>query len=303
MVKAPTKAPPRTPVLQPQPTTNAVRPVAIDYSDVYAKLGLESGFDPLPTGLSRWIMRSLKGAGKTSLNKARGPRTLILDFEKTARQIARGEAAFIALRDYAHLERVMNRLHMDAAKPDRPYDHIVFDTLDALQDMVVEQLTKEKGVDDIQEYGKRGKGHSLVSRRVGNLIRQTADWGYGWTCTVHEHWASVSEDEPERLRPSVTPGTFRMIKNDADYVCQLRWVNVKRQVPDAKNSKLSRTEVERALYLYTQTANQSGKDAELSRRIPLSDRILIPLDNSWDPVERDWERAVAQERRRLEQGA
>ncbi len=285
--------PKRRPPSPPTATANAVRPVTLTGTDFYDKLGIQCGFQPLPPERARWILLGMKAVGKTSLCKARGKRTLILDMEQSAGNVRYGDADYIAIDSYKKLVVVLDRLKLDADAKRRRWDHICFDTLDVLQDLVIEQLSEEKG-QDIREFGTKGAGWNRVATKVGNLVRGVFTWGYGWTCCAHQHWVTVSDGQPERLRPSVTPGVFKALKNDADYICRLRWI-MKSVLGPATKGKGALMTQQRVLVMTTETREKSTKDTELARRVALPAEIELPITAMWQPVQDAWEAATQQE--------
>jgi hypothetical protein len=280
--------------------------VSGDVDSMMQSLGISRGFNPLPPERARWVWLGLKGVGKTHLI-CDCPRTLVLDFEDSCRNVANSRADYVAINSYAHLQKVLQMLQRRAQTGSRPYDQIVFDPLDSVQEMVGLHLTQKKKEENtklsddftIYDYGREGKGWKLVALGVAALVLPVFRWGYGWSCTCHLQWTTTKElrggdvEEIEHLRPSCSPGVFKLIKHETDYVCQLGWTHKKREHLDP-NTKARRYTNERVVVMAAQNTPKTKKDAELSYRVPLPPLLEIPYKTPWSAVQRAWEAGKAQ---------
>ncbi len=270
--------------------------VAADFSDIEAKLGIQCGFNPPPLERMRFVVSGLKGTGKTSLAANRGPRTLILDLEDTAGKCQFGTAKYVYVPTPADLLKKLSWLEECAMRGKRLYDHVVFDTGDALQDMAADVLTEDKGK-CIYDYGTKGKGWDLIRMKVAGWVKPLYRLGYGWTINAHVQWTNVTDErgnEVERLKSTMAASVLRTLRHDADYLCQLEWkLNKPAPQPVVKGKPvIAKMAPERVLVMQTRLAPRNKKDAELSARIALPDALVLPYSAPWAAVDAAYTEAV-----------
>jgi hypothetical protein len=278
---------------------NVVAAEGTDIGRTWEALGVELGFNPLPLNLARFFIIGEVKSGKSTLVSGHKD-ALVLDYENAHRNIVGASAYRLAVSDYKQHMSVMNQLKSDAMRQSRRFKHIILDTGDRLQELVMDELSREKSTAqktiDIVDYGQRGKGWSLVSRRLTSFLPYISSLGYGWTVIGHMKWASTENDAGDEIqyqRAALSPGTVGIIKQLADYLMLVKIETIKQQVKE-KGSNVSRTEYNHRYVLHTK--NQKGRDynEELGTRIPLPPVMELPLHGGWQTVDSAWQSSVDQ---------
>jgi len=270
-------------------------------------LGVKFGYFPrLAEDLRLWVVGP-SGEGKTTF-VASIPDNLILDFDSGANGIPMSRAVPIVIRDYDHYNIVIDKLIEDAKQGRRIAKRVTFDTVDEWIGMISNQLQKEKGIEDITEYGREGHGWALIRDRCWSRLRDLEESGYIWTCVGH--LTSKTEinplDKKERtvLREAVFPSFAKKITTKCDFkltiYCLPELVKLTQSKPltDGRIIKVpAGTETVYKYYVDSRTtALKEGK----SRAVPSMERKFeIPLINGWDEFARRYNEAVAETKQKF----
>ena len=134
--------PPQGNVVLPA-TPNTVPVIPSDW----AKLGVQTGYNPKPAEDLNLYIVGPSGEGKTTFDSSI-PDNMILDFDKSAESIIGTRAMRVPIRNYEHYMAITQKL-IDEGKNGKHIVHRVsIDTTDEWLGMIVNRLQQEKGVDD-----------------------------------------------------------------------------------------------------------------------------------------------------------
>jgi len=222
--------PETNPVVDATPNTVPIVP------DDWAALGAKSGYDPKPAEALRLFIVGPSGEGKTTLESSI-PDNLILDFDDGAYAVPGGVATRIAIRDYAHLEAVIDKLKLDAKASKRQFKRVSLDTIDELISMIKHKLEDEKGCEDITDYRSEGYGYNCILQRFWSIVLDLEQAGYSWAIIGHTRTKtevdSSSKKPVTRIRDSVYPIVSKKILTKADFKLTIYCVpeTVKTELP------------------------------------------------------------------------
>jgi hypothetical protein len=191
----------------------------------------------------------------------------------------------------------------DAKNGKRYWDRVGIDTADEWIGMIINQLQKEKSVEDITEYGQQGKGYNLIQNRCWSKIRELEAAGYTWTIVGHqrikEEVNPVTHQKITRLRPSIYPGFSRQIQGCADFELTIYSLVESMKKPDKVvktsggqliNQPGGFEEVPRYYLNALNTGEREGK----TRGVPSMERKFeLPLVGGWDLFVSKYNAAVA----------
>jgi hypothetical protein len=283
----------KPPSKQPTPSSNSVGSVKeTELSLAWQQLGAVRGFNPLPLSKARIKLSGEVKSGKTSLLADR-PRTMVLDFDDSARAVPNALATYIPILEYEDLEKVYRLLTEEARSSHPTFDHVVFDTTDRLQALVAEQLSFEKK-QSIYEWGGGMGGYNLIQARVLSFPRMLYRAGYGWSCVCHQKWVDttdVAKNKVTYLRDAVTPAVSGGLEQDADYLWKTA-IETQRELVDVKGQSAKQAVYHHRVVL--STMNKTGRDfsQELGSRIPMPETLVIPKVHPFSVVQQAWDAAV-----------
>lgn len=185
----------------------------------YASLGVTTGYTPKSPTQLRFFVLGPPGDGKTAF-WAGCPRTLILDFEDGAWGVPSPRAHRIVCNTYETYERIHNKLVADAKAGRRPYDRVVYDTIDGFIEVVNPYLSAKKNCEDITDFGSKGAGWSLLRTACWNAVTELESVGFSWTCIGHitEKTLTVNGKDRTVTRPILFDSFARQVGRNADYV-------------------------------------------------------------------------------------
>uniref|UniRef100_A0A6M3J8B3 Putative ATPase domain containing protein n=1 Tax=viral metagenome TaxID=1070528 RepID=A0A6M3J8B3_9ZZZZ len=287
--------PPQGNVVLPA-TPNTVPVIPMDW----AKLGVETGYNPKPAeDLNLWIVGP-SGEGKTTFNSSI-PNNLILDFDKSAESIIGTRAMRVAIRDYEHYMEITQKL-IDEGKGGKHFVHrISVDTVDEWVGMIVNRLQFEKGVDDITEFGSQGHGWSMIRERCWSRLRELEEAGFVWACVGHmitkTETNPVTHRERTVVRDAVFPSFAAKIVRSSDFKLTIYCINQEIDKKEKRKTKSGQvievicgTEMSSTYYLdsYT-TAEREGKGRAAPGMIR---KFEIPRVNAWNVFVRNYNVAV-----------
>ncbi len=293
---APVKAkPPQGNVVLPA-TPNTVPVIPSDW----AKLGVVTGYDPKSAeDLNLWVVGP-SGEGKTTFDSSI-PDNMILDFDKAAESIVGTRAMRVAIGNYEKYMEITQKL-IDEGRAGKHIIHRVsIDTVDKWVGMIVNQLQKEKGVEDITDYGSKGRGWAMILNRCWSRLRELEEAGFVWSCVGH--MITKTETNPatykERtvVRDAVFPTFSASIVNSSDFKLTIYCINKeiekkeKRTLPGGQVITVPcGTEMTSKYFLdsYT-TAQRQGK----GRVAPgMTRKFEIPATNAWDIFVKNYNTAI-----------
>lgn len=210
--------------------TNQTVTVAASSEDPWLKLGASVGCDPVPWWLNRFIWI---GASKTGKSTVLGsmPDGCHLDIEGKAHSVPGRLATRIPIGQFLiddgvpdkaavnaeirRLDKAMFQLQEDAKSGRRKFKHVVFDSVDKLQELVIADLSDASK--DIREKYSDGGGISRVVEKVLSYPRKVYSWGYGWSIVTHSK-TEVDADGMQYERAACYPSLLGGAVNDAEYI-------------------------------------------------------------------------------------
>ena len=179
-----------------------------------------------------------------------------------------------------------------------PFQHVVFDTIDTMRQVLRDRLSDEVGK-DIVDYGKEGKGYDMLTRRCLMYFHTvTHKLKAGWTVVGHLKYRSVKDEDGDDVQlwaPAVNPGLSDGVAQLADLLLEIRRVSV---VTRDKNNK---KKYHRQFVLETITPPENEWTThELGTRVPMNATLEIPKDKGIVVLSDAYNTAVEQERENWE---
>ena len=293
--------PPQVNVVLPA-TPNTVPVIPADW----AKLGVETGYNPKPAEDLNLYIVGPSGEGKTTFESSI-PDTMILDFDKGAEGIIGTRAMRVPIRNYEHYMQITQKL-IDEGKAGKHVVHRVsIDTTDEWLGMIINRLQEEKGVDDITDYGSQGRGWSMIRERCWSRLRQLEEAGFVWACVGHmitkTETSPVTHKERTVIRDAAFPSFAAKIVNSSDFKLTIYSRHkeivkkVSKTLPGGQTIEVPcGTEMSSEYYLdsYT-TAERQGK----GRGAPgMNRKFEIPILNAWDVFVKNYNVAVEAAKKR-----
>lgn len=290
------------PTVEVTPNTVPVVP------DDWAALGAKSGYDPKPAEALRLFIVGPSGEGKTTFVSSI-PYNLILDFDDGANAVPGSLATRINIRDYTHLDAVLDKLKLDAKSEKRRFRRVTVDTIDELIAMVKHRLEEVKGVEDITDYRSEGYGYNLILQTFWSKLLDIEQAGYSWAIVGHiktkEEIDPASRKPVTKIRESVYPGVAKKILTKSDFKLTVfyipetkevegppRQINVGGQVKTLKGKVESVT----VPTYYVDSMSTESRDNK-SRGVPSMERKFeLPLKDGWAEFVKRYEAAVCAER-------
>ena len=216
----PTKAAP----IKPEGTNKVVKVdqkgVPIVIPAVYKQMGATSGYNPKAPEDLRLYMTGPTGEGKSTFVSSI-PDSLILDFEDGARAVAGGQAARVKVQNWDHLEQIAKQLEKDGHAGKKPFRRITFDTSDEWVTMIESQLNKEKGVEDVTDFGSQGHGWALLRNRCWSLVRRLENAGYTWCIVGHLTQRNITDPITRKDITVTRPLVFGSLSKQMERNCDM----------------------------------------------------------------------------------
>lgn len=268
---------------------NPVATISTTLTDSWKTLGAITGSQPPDLLDCRFFIYGKPKTGKTTFLSS-FPETLIIDLEGGGHSVPNPAAARIWVPGYmdtdlttemreiarkrnrpiASLQAVLNKLESEAKAGTPAFRHIVFDSADSLQELVMIQMSKEKGK-DIREYGQ-GSGWGLMAERCVGLAQRLGRLGYGWSMTGHYQLelVEVGGSNVEVCRPTITPKFYRTLGKEVEYILEM----TRNLGPLDQTTKTRRVEV----YLVSQPMEPRREDFASGGRVTLPAKVgPIPM--------------------------
>ncbi|KKM77884.1 hypothetical protein LCGC14_1365510 [marine sediment metagenome] len=277
-------------------TPNTVPVIPADW----AKLGVQTGYNPKPAADLNLCVVGPSGEGKTTFESSI-PDTMILDLDKAAESIVGTRAMRVAISNYEHYMQVTQKLIDDGKNGKHIVHRVSIDTTDIWVDMIKLRLQTEKGCDDITEFGAQGHGWAMIRERCWSRLRELEEAGYVWSCVGHmitkTETNPVTHKERTVIRDAVFPTFAAKIINSSDFKLTIYCINkevekkTKKALPGGRIIEVPcGTEMTSKYYLdsYTTTERQGkGRGAPGMNR-----KFEIPLLNAWDVFVKNYNVAI-----------
>ncbi len=255
----------------------------------WAVLGVKSGYNPKPAEALRFWVRGPSGEGKTSFLSSI-PNHLILDFDDGADGVPGGRATRIHIKNYEKYMTVTDKLIEQGKAGKRPWDRVTFDTVDEWAGMIGNQLQIEKGCENIQDYGSKGKGYGLIKDRCWTRLRALEEVGYVWSCAGHQ---SIKTDtlpggaERSRIRDSIFPMFSKQITTRAEFALTIYCLPestrpmIKQKMGNGQIIEVPGKEITKQTYYLSSLSTE--QESNKQRGCPGMERKFeIPRVNAWD---------------------
>ena len=290
----PKAKPPQGNVVLPA-TPNTVPKIPTDW----VKLGVQTGYNPKPAEDLNLYIVGPSGEGKTTFESSI-PNSLILDFDKGAESVVGTRALRVPIANYEHYMQITQKL-IDEGKAGKHIIHRVsIDTTDEWVGMIKLQLQKEKGVDDITEFGSKGHGWAMIRERCWSRLRELEAAGFVWSCVGHlstrNETNPATNKERTVTRDSVFPTMSAQIVNSSDFKLTIYYISKTINTPIMKkltSGQLIKQNKETVVPVYyldsLTTAERQGK----GRGAPgMNRKFEIPLLNAWDVFVKNYNTAI-----------
>ena len=282
----------------------------------YAALGVQSGYNPLPADKLRMFIVGPSGEGKTTFISS-SPRTLVLDHEVGADGIPGSRAHRLSITTPEKLEQIVVKLEADGKKANRPYDRIVFDTIDQMVEMMNPHLAKIQSAkrgqwegDDITSFGDRGGGWAILKSGCWSYIQRVEKAGYTWTCVGHITEKNIRVNNQDRTvpRPVLFDSFTRLIgRNCAVFAAIYSQVELEPtyRILQGRQVKGADKEVVRVYMDATTISSEKNTGQGKLRGVPtMTTKILLPDSlggkHGWDTFKAEYDAATAKVRKQLE---
>jgi hypothetical protein len=272
---------------------------AMQLPSEYTSLGVETGYKPTPAEKLRMFLTGPAGGGKTTFANSI-PRALILDYERGAGGTPMARAARVFVGDHNKHKAVMDALLKDASNPKRPFNAVIFDTVDQYLEVKNAELCEVYGCTDITTYGSKGHGYNLLKQAVWNDLRTLTGAGYAWICVGHlsEKTITVNKSDVTVVRPVVF-GTLAncIIRNCDIYAMVQRITRTEQLYKEYQGRKIEAgtRQVEQVVLDATGVGESFGTTESKVRNIASFKQIVLPNPLSgqfgWDAFKQEYQRA------------
>ena len=276
-------------------TPNTVPVIPADW----AKLGVETGYNPKSAEDLNLYIVGPSGEGKTTFESSI-PDNMILDFDKSAESIVGTRAMRVPILNYDHYMKITQKLIDDGKAGKHVVHRVSIDTTDEWVGMIVNQLQKEKGVEDITDFGSHGRGWAMIIKRCWSRLRELEHAGFVWSCVGHmitkTETNPVTRKERTVIRDSVFPTMSAQIVNSSDFKLTIYYLSttvkkpVNKKLGSGQIIKQMKETVVPTYYLNSITTEErQGKMRGVS---DMNRKFEIPLINAWDVFKKHYDVAV-----------
>lgn len=277
-------------------TPNTVPVIPADW----AKLGVQTGYNPKPAEDLNLYIVGPSGEGKTTFDSSI-PDNMILDFDKSAESIIGTRAMRVPIRSYEQYMQITQKL-IDEGKAGKHVVHrISVDTTDEWIGMIVGRLQQEKGVTDITEFGAQGHGWAMIRERCWSRLRELEEAGFVWSCVGHmitkTETNPVTHKERTVIRDAAFPSFAAKVVRSSDFKLTIYCINKEieskeeRILPGGQKITVPcGTKMTSKYYLdsYT-TAEREGKGRAAPGMIR---KFEIPHIGAWDVFVKNYNTAI-----------
>ena len=275
----------------------------------WKNLAVASGYKPKKAeDLNLWIVGP-SGEGKTTFESSI-PNQLILDYDNGAAGIPGTRSNRVYVQNYEHYMQIMDKLIVEGLAGKAHWHRISTDTVDEWVGMIKNQLQKEKGVEDITEFGSQGHGWGMIRERCWSKLRELENAGYVWSCVGH--LTTKTETNPsthkERtvIRDSVFPSFAKQITTRSDFKLTIYCVNKetektkKRTLPSGQVIEVPDGVEQKATY-YVDSLTTAERDGKSRGALTMERKFTIPPVNAWDLFVEKYNTAIEQAKKQYGQ--
>lgn len=299
-------------------TTNRVQKISPQtLPAAYSSLGVTRGYNPVPSKDLRMFIVGPSGEGKTTFVSGT-PRTLVLDFERGASGIPGAKAHRLHIPTAEALNKIIAVLVRDAQSPTKPFDRIVFDTIDEMAEVMNPALAaRQREVSrftgtDITDFGTKGAGWAILKAGCWSKVQELELAGYTWTIVGHitEKTITVNNKDRTVTRPVIFDSFSRLIGRNCEVFAAIyslmEEIEVTRDYNGRKVGGIKQA-VNR-VYMDATTINSEKNTGQGKLRgVPtMTTKILLPEPLSgaygWDAFTREYDDAVTKIKEKLEKG-
>ncbi len=272
-------------------------------------MGLQRGFDPGPAWRRRILLLAHAGFGKTTWVSSNS-RALVLDFEDGAADVAQPAAHRVSVRGDGQMVKLGEELVKLAADPKRPFDVIVFDTVDTWVELSIAQFCQDAKIRDIGDYDAHGGGYRRVRNAIFPLMDRLWSAGYGWICTGHLVRTTIGAGKTERsvVEPALSPSFRAQVFKRAQYILYAQRMKVPLSEPKI-NPKTGKPHVDEdgnpRQFPTGRTATEYRIDMgtcdseDEKARVPLAADLVVGETDGWQVYVNAYDAAVADLQRRI----
>jgi len=274
----------------------------------YEALGITSGYAPRPPEKLRLFVVGPEGEGKTTFVLSI-PNSLTLDFEGGADAIPGGRGARVTIQGYEHYEHILKKLMEDGnGAKKRRFTRVNIDTGDEWTSLIADQLALEHNVEDISEYGSKGKGWNLLKTRCWSHLYGLYMAGYAWTVIGHLTTETITDpctgQEMTRPKPIIFPSLAAQIVRNSDFYVTIYMLEKTEQETETivvrgkeiVKPKKNGLKIIRHWILDSRAVPGSGVGK--ARGVPaMPTKIEIPLIGGWDKFSGEYNKAVEKARK------
>jgi len=263
----------------------------------WKKLGAETGYHPKEAKDLRLWVAGLTGEGKSTFTRSI-PDTLTLDFGDETGGVFEPRGPRINIENYKHFEDVIEKLVTDGSNGKHWMHRVVFDNVDDWANMIINVLEIEKGVEDITDFGHKGKGYSLIRNRCWGSIQRLSEAGYIWSCTANliEKQQAMGKTTTTVIRPVVFPGFASMFGRRADYKLAIystpKVIKKTKKVKLPNGMEIDQTIGEETTTIYYCNCRSTNLREAKSRGVPgMQETFELPLVDGWKVFEKFYNEA------------
>jgi hypothetical protein len=272
--------------------------------------GLSRGHEFAPFQRSKLAVTGLPASGKSTLINS-NPQCIVVDLEEGGKTVPDPQALRFNPQDSGGqkswvevakgVDDFVNTICMAKRKGLPEYNHVAFDSFDALVELFSKELMEQSKIRDVGDYGGgHGKGYAIVRTKIFAILDQLWKAGFGWSVIAHISVEPGGDNGPRRLDLAVSPSFRTHLYRVCEHMLFLDHAEVTRYRPDKKipgTNKVIKDETgyqERAIVMKTRTGSlwRGGHADAVKVRVPFPDVLEIPRVGGWNVVEEAYEKAT-----------
>lgn len=268
--------------------------------DMLAGIPFQTEYSPPPPEQACILLLGLRGQFKSSFCMS-NPDAVVFDWEDGCSAVINRKARpvpmvpsvgsgvpteWLKLTPWERYERTRDALLKAAQAGKPPCKTVVFDTLDAFMDTILQRFCKEKNVESPGDYGasaKGSKGWYLVRDIFMNEFRLFRAAGYGVWISAHLRTKHMQKDgnDVTYVEPWVQESVRGMLFREVHQILTIESLALKEKVLDEKviagKTVSVPREVERRV-VRLRTIPQA-RNTDVKTRVHIPDKLELDLDN------------------------
>lgn len=272
--------------------------------DEYMEIGATQGFEPIPLTSSKIAVGGRPGRGKTTFVMGI-PRALVLDYDRGAKQCRTQHAIRVDMKDVRKKKRVwalhdemVTKLFDHAGKKNRPFDMVVFDTLDTWFYMEEERATVEynasnpgEKVRTVLNLSDWGAARADIYARMCATLRHLHSAGYGYLILYHivakKHVVKtrMGEETVTRWEPALGNKLNDLVNQNAEIVTTIDRTTKRSPKVGGKRGE------EVTTHSLVFSTSDEYPDAKHRLRLPES-RVILPEGGGWSAFEESYNKGI-----------